>query len=77
MKLSLKQKALLITLSVFAIAILSGSAIGFILANVSTQTILNALAFGSFVFLAWMLYGVILARLEYNQSLKEMTEKKN
>jgi len=74
MKLSLKQKALLITLGLFATAAVSGSIVGFILAHVSTQTIINTLAIGAFVFLAWVMYGVTLSRLEYQESLKNLKE---
>ncbi len=70
--MSLKQKALLITLGLFALAAVAGYTVGFILANVSTQTIINALAIGFFVFFGWVLYGVTLSRLEYQESLKEL-----
>ncbi len=77
MKLSLKQKALLITLGLLALAAVIGGTVGFILAHVSTQTIINALAIGGFVFLAWGFYGIILSQLEYKEKLKEMVEKKD
>jgi cytochrome c biogenesis protein CcdA len=76
MKLSLKQKALLITVGLFVLAAVAGSVVGFIVANVSTQTIINALAIGFFVFFGWVFYGVTLSQLEYKEKLKEMVEKK-
>jgi len=75
MKLSLKQKALLITLGLFALAAVAGSVVGFIVAHVSAQTIMNALAIGFFVFFAWVFYGVTLSQLEYKEKLKEITKK--
>jgi hypothetical protein len=75
MKLSLKQKALAHTLGMFALAIVASVAVTFILANVSTTVLVNALGIGLFAFFAYMFYGITLSRLEYNEKLKEMNEK--
>jgi len=75
MQLSLKQKALVQTIGMFALAIVTAIAVTFILANVSAATIANAFMIGSFVFLAYVFYGITLSRLEYNEKLKEMAKK--
>ena len=77
MKLSLKQKALVQTIVLFAIAIVSGWVVAFILANVSTQVILNALAVGFIAWFGYLFYSLTLSRLEHQEALKEMTEKKD
>jgi FtsH-binding integral membrane protein len=75
--MSLKQKALLQTIGMFALVIVVSYVVTFILANVSAATIANAFGVGSIAFLAYMFYSVTLSRLEYNAKLKEMTEKKD
>ena len=75
--MSLKQKALLQTLGMFALVIVVSYAVAFILANVSAATIANAFGVGAIVFLAYMFYNLTLSRLEYNETLKKMTEKKD
>jgi len=75
MKLSLKQKALAHTVGMFTLAIVVSIAVTFIIANVSSAVLMNALGIGLFAFFAYMFYGITLSRLEYNEKLKEMTEK--
>ena len=76
MKLSLKQKALAQTIVMFALAIAASVVIAFIVANVSTAVLVNAIGAGFFGFIAYLFYSITLSRLEYNEKLKEMTEKK-
>jgi hypothetical protein len=75
--MSLKQKALLQTLGMFALVIVGSVAVSFILANVSAATIANAFGVGAIAFLGYLFYNVTLSRLEYNETLKKMTEKKD
>jgi hypothetical protein len=75
MQLSLKQKALVHTLGMFALAIATSIVVAFIAANVSAATLSNAIAIGAIGFLAYMFYSITLSRLEYNEKLKEMTKK--
>lgn len=77
MNLSIKQKALLQTVGLFAIAIVSGSVVAFILANVSTQVVLNAIGFGVIAWFGYLFYSLTLSRLEHQEKLKEMFEKKD
>jgi hypothetical protein len=77
MQLSLKQKALVQTIGMFALAIASAVVITFIMANVSTQILINAIGVGFFTWLAYLFYSITLSRLEYNESLKELEKFKN
>ena len=74
MKLSLKQKALVQTSGMFALAILVAIVGTFIVANVSTQLLINALGIGFFGYLAYLFYSITLSRLEYQEKLKEMKD---
>jgi len=74
MKLSLKQKALVQTSGMFALAILVAIVGTFIVANVSTQLLINALCIGFFGYLAYLFYSITLSRLEYQEKLKEMKD---
>lgn len=75
MKLSLKQKALLQTLGLFALAIVVGSMVSFILMNVSTQVVLNVIGVAFFGYMAYLFYSITLSRLEYQETLKELNKK--
>lgn len=50
--------------------------VAFIIANVSFQTILNALAVGFIAFCVYVLYGICLSQLKYEEKLKEMVDRK-
>jgi hypothetical protein len=75
MKLSLKQKALLQTLGLFAIAIVSGTTVALILEYVSTKVILNAIGVGVISWFGYLFYSITLSRLEHEDSLKELYKK--
>ena len=75
MNLSIKQKALLQTLGLFALAIVVTSIVSFILMYVSTKVLLNAIGIGIFVWLAYMFYSITLSRLEHQETLKKLNEK--
>ena len=72
--MSLKVKALVQTLGLIALAIFVASTISFILANVSTETIMQALSIGLVSWLVYMFYSIRLLSLEYEQKLKETKE---
>jgi len=74
--MTLKQRALIQTAAIVS-AIIGGSvAMTFILAQFTAGQIINALAIGSILFLIYSMYGVVLSRLEYDEKLKEMVDKK-
>ena len=75
MKLSLKQKAVLITTGMISSIMLGSLTVTFILQNVSAEIITNFVGAGLVAFLIWAFYGVVLSRLEYNETLKKLNEK--
>jgi len=75
MKLSLKQKALLMTTGMVAGAIIGVNLIKSIIENVSTEVLTNAIGLGFVGFFGYMLYSITLNRLEYQETLKKLNEK--
>ena len=74
MKLSLKQKALLITIAIIGGAFLSVGAITLVVQNVPAETIANAFGYGFIAWLVYLMYGLTLSRLEYQETLKKLNE---
>jgi hypothetical protein len=75
MKLSLKQKALFQTIGLFGLAIPVAMIVTFIVTNVSTVVLLNALGVGFFVWFGYLFYSITLSRLEHQETLKKLNEK--
>ena len=75
MKLSLKQKALLQTVGLFALAIVTAVGVTLLIEIVSTTVLLNSIGIGMFVWFGYMFYGVTLSRLESEESWKKINEK--
>jgi hypothetical protein len=75
MQLSLKQKALFQTIGLFALAIPVAIIVTYIVANVSTTVLLNAVGVGFFVWFGYLFYGITLSRLEHQETLKELNKK--
>ena len=74
--MTLKQKAILVTISIF-VGILLGSAIlQLILMYASAEMIKYALSAILIGFLVYGVYGVVLSRLEYDAKLKELISSK-
>lgn len=74
--MTLKQKAMLVTISIF-VGILLGSAIlQLILMYASAEMIKYALSAILIGFLVYGVYGVVLSRLEYDAKLKELISSK-
>lgn len=77
MKLSLKQKAFAQTLGLIVFATVVGAMAGRILAMIPPEAAPYILAAVFFGFCFHILYGINVSRLEYRETLKEMTEKKD
>lgn len=75
MKLSIKQKALLVTFGLLGSMILGSGLVVLILQNVSTQFIGNALGAGFLAWVVYLLYCITLNRLEYEESVKNLSKK--
>jgi hypothetical protein len=74
--MNIRIKAALLTAGILASCIASVSALAFIVSSLSTQTIIYIIGAGFFVFMIYVFYGIALNRLEYEQRLKEIIEKK-
>lgn len=73
--MNIKQRAILQTAGILATIVGTSLAVTLILQNLSTAQIVNGLAVTSVVFLIYSMYGVILSRLEYQETLKKMVDK--
>lgn len=75
MNLSLKQKALLQTVGLFALALVVGAIISFVLVNVGTKLLIILIGGLCFVWIAYLFYSITLDRLEHQETLKELNKK--
>jgi hypothetical protein len=75
MQLSLKQKALLQTVGLFAVSLAGAVLVAFIVSNVSTIVIFNVLGVGAFAWFGYLFYSITLSRLEHQETLKELNKK--
>ena len=75
MNLSLKQKALVQTVGLFALSIVGAVIVAFIIANFSTTVLINAFGVGFFAWFAYLFYSITLSRLEHQETLKNMNKK--
>lgn len=74
MKLSLKQKALLVTLGILGCSFIGVGAIVFILETVSAEVIGKTFVLGFIGWMIYLLYSITLSRLEYEETLKKLKE---
>ena len=70
--MTVKQKALLQTAGIIAIIIGSSVGISLILQMLTPDQIINGFAVLSIAALAYSMYGVVLSRLEYEETLKKL-----
>lgn len=73
--MNLKQIAALQTVGIFSVIVGASIAVSLILANFTAQQITMGFGALSIVFLVWAMYGVVLSRLEYEATLKEIAGK--
>ena len=76
MNLSNKQKALLATVGVFALSVVLGLGIDFVARNVSVETVGYACAGLCLGFLFYAMYQVMLARFDYEDTVKRVVDSK-
>lgn len=72
--MSLKLKAFLQLVGIVAAGIAGAELVNFITTYVPKETIWTGIQFGLIGGLLYLCYSVILARLEYNEKLKELKE---
>jgi uncharacterized membrane protein YfcA len=70
--MTVKQKALLQTAGIIAIIIGSSVGISLILQMLTPEQIINGFAVLSIALLIYSMYGVVLSRLEYEETLKKL-----
>lgn len=75
MKLSLKQKALLQTVGFLFTAIAAAIGVNVIIERVPFDVLVNALMVGVFSWILYLVYGLILLRLESEEAAKQRSEK--
>ena len=74
--MSLKRKALIQTVGMIVLAAVCAATINFIMANVSTEVILQTLGWAAMAWFVYIFYSIRLSALEYKEKLKEMTSGK-
>jgi hypothetical protein len=73
--MTVKQRAALQTLAVIAFTVTVSVVTSLILKQFTAQEIVTGLSIASVVFLIYSMYGVILSRLEYKETLQKMVDK--
>jgi zinc transporter ZupT len=73
--MSLKQKALLQLVALIAAGIVGAEIVYFITQYVSKETILDAIQYGCIGVMLYACYSLILSRLEYQETLKNLNKK--
>ena len=73
--MSLKQKALLQTVGIFALILGSTALLQLAITNMDLQTIQYILGAGVLGFFGYVMYGIVLARLQSQEILDKMNTK--
>jgi NADH:ubiquinone oxidoreductase subunit F (NADH-binding) len=73
--MTVKQRAAVQTLAVLAAIIAGSVTMNLILMQFTAAEIVNGLAIASVAFLIYSMYGVILSRLEYQETAKQLLDK--
>jgi hypothetical protein len=73
--MTLKQKAILQTFGIIAGIVFGSLAINLIIYFVPAAILINLFYVGLLGFLVYCIYGLVLSRLEYSESLQDLTKK--
>lgn len=73
--MTVKQRAILQTAGIVAGILVSSIGVTLILEQLTRDQILFTLGAGSIALLIYSMYGVVLSRLEYEDTLKKMVDK--
>ena len=73
--MTIKQKAILQTLAIVASILVSSVGVTLILEQLTREQIVFALGAGSIALLIYSMYGVVLSRLEYAETVKRLVDK--
>lgn len=74
--MTLKQRAILQTAGILAVIVSASLAVTALLNYLTAGQIINGLAFASIALLIYSMYGVVLSRLEYDEKLKDLVDKR-
>jgi hypothetical protein len=73
--MTVKQRAILQTAGIVAGILVSSIGVTLILEQLTRDQILFTLGAGSIALLIYSMYGVVLSRLEYEETVKKMVDK--
>ena len=73
--MTVKQRALLQTAGIVAGILVSSIGVTLILEQLTREQIVFALGAGSIALLVYSMYGVVLSRLEYEETVKKLVDK--
>jgi hypothetical protein len=73
--MTVKQRAILQTAGIIAAIVVGSVGTTLILEQLTREQIVFALGGGSIALLIYSMYGVILSRLEYEETLKKLVDK--
>ena len=73
--MTLKQRAIAQTAAIVGAILVGSVAISLILAELTREQIVNGFAILSIAALVYAVYGVVLSRLEYNDTVKRLVDK--
>jgi hypothetical protein len=74
--MTLKQRAILQTAGILAVIVGASLAVTALLNYLTAGQIINGLAVASIALLIYSMYGVVLSRLEYDEKLKDLVDKR-
>jgi hypothetical protein len=74
--MTVKQRAILQTAGIVASILVSSIGVTLILEQLTRDQILFALGAGSIALLVYSMYGVVLSRLEYEETLNQLNQPK-
>jgi Na+-transporting methylmalonyl-CoA/oxaloacetate decarboxylase beta subunit len=73
--MTLKQRAVIQTAAIIAVIVTTSVGMTLILEQLTREQILFALSAGSIALLIYSMYGVVLSRLEYNDTVDKLVDK--
>ena len=73
--MTLKQRAIIQTAGIIAVIVAGSVSISLVLNMLTPEQVLNGFAILSIALLVYSMYGVVLSRLEYDETVKRLVDK--
>lgn len=73
--MTLKQRAILQTAGIIAVILAGSVSISLVLNMLTPEQVLNGFAILSIALLVYSMYGVVLSRLKYDETVKRLVDK--